>query len=60
VKCNKIIVVDATGIGKPARTINREVRLLVYKHGWCGTCDSMIETALVGSRKFYFCGKCQA
>lgn len=59
VKYNRIIVADPKDIGKPASKMNREERLLVYKHDWCGKCDTMINTAIVGARKIYFCGKCQ-
>lgn len=59
VKYNRIIVANPKDIGKPASKMNREERLLVYKHDWCGKCDTMIDTAIVGARKIYFCGKCQ-
>ncbi|QDS96840.1 Fpg/Nei family DNA glycosylase [Adhaeretor mobilis] len=59
VKYNRIIVASAADIGKPPSKMNREERLLVYKHQWCGRCDAEIETATVGSRKIYFCPRCQ-
>ena len=59
VKYNRIIVTDPADIGKPRSKMNRQESLLVYKHEFCPTCDSEIESWLVGSRTIYACTNCQ-
>lgn len=59
VKYNRIIVSDPADIGKSRSKMSRTEALLVYKHEFCRTCDTPIESWSVGSRTIYACTTCQ-
>lgn len=60
VRLGKIVVADPADVGKPRSRMNGAERLLVYKHDWCGRCDTLIESWSVGGRTIYACPHCQA
>ena len=60
VKHNRIIVADPKAIGKPRSRMNRDERLLIYKHKICTKCDGPVRWWLLGARKAYACERCQA
>ena len=59
VRYNRIIVADPQEIGKARSKMNREERLLIYKHKTCTRCDGPIRQWELGARKAYACERCQ-
>ena len=59
VKYNRIIVADPKEVGKPRSRMNREERLLIYKHKICTKCDGPVDWWELGARKAYACKRCQ-
>ena len=59
VKYNRIIIADPKDIGKPRSRMNREERLLIYKHKVCSKCDGDVDWWDLGARKAYACKRCQ-
>lgn len=59
VKYNRIIIADPDDLGKPRGRMNREERLLVYKHEHCGRCDGKVKSWELGARTVYACPNCQ-
>lgn len=60
VKYNRIIIADPKEIGKPRSRMNRQERLLIYKHKVCSKCDGEVDWWELGARKAYACKRCQA
>jgi endonuclease-8 len=60
VKYNRIIIADPKDIGKPRSKMNREERLLIYKHKICTKCDGEVDWFDLGARKAYACKRCQS
>lgn len=59
VKYNRIIIASPKDVGKPRSRMNRDERLLVYKHKVCSNCDGEIMWWDLGGRKAYACERCQ-
>ena len=59
VKYNRIITTDPKEIGKPRGRMNRDERLLIYKHRICTKCDGDVDWWELGARKAYACKRCQ-
>ena len=59
VKYNRIIIADPKEIGKPRSRMNRQERLLIYKHKVCSKCDGDVDWWELGARKAYACKRCQ-
>ena len=59
VKYNRIIIADPKDVGKPRSRMNREERLLIYKHKICVHCDGPVTWWTLGARKAYACDRCQ-
>lgn len=60
VKYNRIIIADPSDIGKPRSRMNRQERLLIYKHKQCTKCDGDVDWWELGARKAYACKRCQS
>lgn len=59
VKYNRIIIANPKDVGKPRSRMNRQERLLVYKHKVCSNCDGQVDWWDLGARKAYACKRCQ-
>ena len=59
VKYNRIIIAEPKEIGKPRSRMNRDERLLIYKHKVCTKCDGDVDWWQLGSRTAYACKRCQ-
>ena len=59
VRYNRIIIATPKEIGKPRSAMNRDERLLIYKHKSCTKCDGPIRSWELGARKAYACERCQ-
>jgi len=59
VKYNRIIIADPRDVGKPRSRMNRDERLLIYKHKQCTKCDGDVDWWDLGARKAYACKRCQ-
>lgn len=60
VKYNRIIIAEPKEIGKPRSRMNRQERLLIYKHKVCTKCDGHVDWWDMGGRTAYACRRCQA
>lgn len=58
-KYKRIITADPAQVGKPRSRMNRNERLLVYKHDRCTTCQTKIKSWQLAARTIYACPKCQ-
>ncbi|MEM6690646.1 MAG: DNA-formamidopyrimidine glycosylase family protein [Planctomycetota bacterium] len=58
-KYGKIISVTAKEAGQPLSQLEGNDRFRVYGHKMCSRCDSPISTPDVGSRRIYYCERCQ-
>lgn len=59
VQYNRIVIADPNKVGKPRGRMNRDERLLVYKHERCSRCGSKIKSWELGARTVYACPHCQ-
>lgn len=59
VKYDRIIIADPKEIGKTRSKMNRQERLLIYKHKACTKCDGPVTWWELGGRRAYACKTCQ-
>ncbi len=59
VKYNRIIIADPATVGKTRSRMNRQERLLIYKHKECLKCDGPVTWWDLGARRAYACDRCQ-